>query len=211
MQLISYRCPACARLVSVPEHSSSRPLRAAGVTQQRACWSRCTGACKCAGGVEVWRLGLCCGRSHGKLTNRGRNIRARMLALVIHKLMGWFLVVTVKELWQTGRSLCCTYRYSVVPYLPWGRKWRFSVNVYMNLHIKPFKNLVKVSICAIPISDVRCAQLILNHPREVLHPPMRKLMSASEVFLLKLSVPLFTQQLFVPPVASVGLISFLAA
>lgn len=77
----------------------------------------------------------------------------------------------------------------------------------MNLHIKPLKDLVKVSISAIPISDVKCAQLNLNHLREVLHPSMRKLMSASEVVLLKLSFPLFIQQLFVPPVASVGLIS----
>lgn len=77
----------------------------------------------------------------------------------------------------------------------------------MNLHIKPLKDLVKVSICAMPISDVRCAQLNLSHPREVLHPSMRKLMSASEVVLLKLNFPRFIQQLFVPPVASVRLIS----
>lgn len=129
MQLISYRCPACAPLVSVPAHTSSRPLRAVGVTQQRACWLRCADACKSAGGREVWSLGLCCGRSHGKLTNRGRNTRERMLASSgIHKLMGWFLVVTVKELWQT------------------------------QTHIKPLKDLVKVSITAIPVSDVRCAQ-----------------------------------------------------
>lgn len=81
------------------------------------------------------------------------------------------------------------------------------IYIYMNFHIKPLLDLVKVSISGLLLSDVKGAQLNLSHPREVLYLPMRKLMSASEEFPIKLSFPLFIRQLFVPPVASVGLIS----